>query len=114
MCVPAGKFGASASLTACTNCTGDSNSPAASSDQAACTCNIGYTGNAGTGACSACAKGKYKAAPGNATCTDCNLGKYNTDTGKTAAGDCTNCAAGKFGASAGMCSVCPCVQNALQ
>jgi hypothetical protein len=75
--------------------TPNSNSPSQSSARADCACNADYSGDAGTGTCTACAAGKYKsAAEGTSTCIVCPAGKYS----KALWDICTICFVGKCAA----------------
>ena len=58
--------------SACKECPQFSTSPDGSTAISDCKCNAGYTGS---GTCTACVAGKYKASSGSAACDDCVSGK---------------------------------------
>jgi len=62
--------------TQCLACTQHSDSPAASGAETDCSCNKGYTGDAG-GTCSACVPGKYKVRAGSMACELCAANTYS-------------------------------------
>ncbi len=94
----AGKYGVAegkTNETSCTACIANSFSPAQSSARAACTCNAGYGGDAGTGNCTLCVVGTYKSAGWNGDCTAC-AANSTSEAGSDAIADC-QCIAGFSG-----------------
>jgi hypothetical protein len=117
---PAGKFGVSDSLTACTSCPAGSWS---ASGFSVCTLCTAGTYNSSSGQpqplnrsctewsnssycaqwqtvpllrCGNCPVGKFGASDGLTACTNCPAGSYADSTGLTV---CTNCTTGKYGYS---------------
>jgi hypothetical protein len=77
LCAP-NTFKSTTSNDACTLCPSSAVTAAPGSQaQSACTCPLGFTGNAETGLpCSACAETSFKNVTGNASCTACAFGYY--------------------------------------
>ena len=94
----------------CTNCPGNSESPAGSTVVADCICKEGYTGPDG-GHCQACSAGTYKSGTGSGACSACASGTYSTSSAATTCLTCQTCASGQYlsscsGSSAGTCVDC--------
>ena len=87
----------------CSSCPSYATSPVASSSLANCTCNVGYTGDAG-GVCVACPAGTYKAETGISACQGCPAGLVSSLSGMSA---CQSCSVGNVPANASLCKVCP-------
>ena len=107
----------------CTICPDAASSPAGSTLQEHCRCNLGYTGSDG-GPCDPCIPGTYKAEAGSAQCVACAEGKYlehaaailqsecvscvensHSEPGSANATDCS-CNAGYTGSDGGPCVAC--------
>jgi hypothetical protein len=80
-----------ASATSCTACPGYSDTVGtASTIQADCKCNLGYTGPDGA-ECTACDKGTYKTSIGSSACVACAIANYAASSGSS---NCTQCIEG--------------------
>ena len=80
--------------TTCLSCAANTVAPAGSNSKDDCKCKYGHTSSVpgvDGEACEACAKGKFKAAPGHAPCENCGVDKYLETTGATAASACKAC-----------------------
>ena len=76
--------------TVCTVCPDEANSPAGSTVQENCRCNLGYTGSDG-GPCDPCIPGTYKADTGSAECVPCAAGKYLEVGAAVSESQCVSC-----------------------
>jgi len=117
---PVSKYADAYRMTACIDCTPNSNSPSQSTSSEACTCNAGYYGNDYFG-CVPCGHGQYQDQINMMTCISCPAGTYSTTTAATACLACPNntnspirssssvsciCNAGYTGPNGGVCSPC--------
>mmetsp|Transcript_22660 Transcript_22660/g.51063 ORF Transcript_22660/g.51063 Transcript_22660/m.51063 type:complete len:1524 (-) Transcript_22660:53-4624(-) len=68
----------------CTNCPGNSSSPAGSTSVLNCSCDPGYTGviTSKSSSCSPCPAGTSKPLPGNSSCLPCGFENYSPRTGQ--------------------------------
>jgi hypothetical protein len=86
-----GKYLASTSASACTNCPENSTSLAGSSLLTSCQCNAGHSGP-DRETCKACTQGQFKYTIGSAECFFCSAGMYSASVNTP----CLSCSAGTY------------------
>ena len=101
----------------CQACPPLSNSPAHSTTESACTCNVGYSQGINgcepivlQQTCVECSTGKFSSQEAS-TCQDCGAGKYQENTGQM---DCDLCPSGQFQESIGTSTCEQCQSGSFQ